>query len=129
VKPFFEDLDVVSFREIDDPAAALHALWEAIAGGAAELLENRASDKVATKIPIEGRVEDAGPDVTSAVGSLLVNAFFRALIPRVDESVSIAQAKEEQTEGEKREEKEQKTERSHREARAEGGGAGGKGER
>jgi len=78
VKPLFKDLDVVSWKEDKNP---LELAWEAIVGAAGTILENPASGRVATRIPISGDFEQQDIGYWTAIGNLLRNAFIQAISP------------------------------------------------
>ncbi len=82
VKPLFEDLKVVDWKEDQDP---LELAWETIVGGAASILENKPTGRVATRIPIEGDFEEQEVDYWAAVINLLRNAFIQAIRPAFED--------------------------------------------
>jgi hypothetical protein len=112
VKPFLHDVDVVSFREVKGPKEALQALWEAIAGGTAKVLTSGESGKLATRIPLEGTIDRSQTDVAATVGTLLMNAFIRALIPRVEDTVDVKEAEKKQSKEEQELSEKEKSERA-----------------
>ena len=76
-------LDVLRWGE-EEGDGLLEKVWEAIAGGAAEILENQDKDSQAAKIPISGRLTSAEVSLSNALTSLLGHAFIRALLPGVE---------------------------------------------
>jgi uncharacterized protein YhdP len=80
VKPLVDDLEILGDEEGD----WTKRLWEGFAGLVAEAFENQASGRQASRIPIEGEWEEASPDLWSALGSVLYNAFIQALPPRLE---------------------------------------------
>ncbi len=118
IKPFLEDVEVTSSREVQGAGDLLQAAWEKIAEGAAHLLENQERDQTAARIPYEGRIEDPHAGVIATIGTLLANAFIRALVPDLDDSVDLADAERKQSGREKAErvEEEKKIEQSKGEA-------------
>ncbi|UPT72627.1 MAG: DUF748 domain-containing protein [Elusimicrobiota bacterium] len=84
VKPIIKDLEVDKSRR-----SFLKKLWAHVAAAAGVLLKNQAKDQIATKIPFEGEFGDADPDLWSATGGLLKNAFIRALTPSLEGGVKI----------------------------------------
>ncbi|MFW5845848.1 MAG: DUF748 domain-containing protein [Planctomycetota bacterium] len=83
VKVLIRNLDVFSWKgDIGEGLTGL--LWEAVAGGLAELLENQEKDQQAARIPIRGDLGGADADISAAIGSILTNAFVRALMPGVE---------------------------------------------
>ncbi len=87
VKPIIKDLDVLGKEDRKDNL--LHKIWEGLVGTAGTILTNPRKDQVATKIPIQGRLDD--PKVRSwvAIIDLLRNAFIRALEPAIDREINI----------------------------------------
>lgn len=77
LKPLVRDLDVSSPADASD--SWTDRLWEAAAGGVAELFENQPEDQQGSRIPLEGRFSDPDLDLVGAIGSLLRNAFIEAL--------------------------------------------------
>jgi len=88
VKPIIKDLDVLGKEDKKDNV--LRKLWEGIVGTAGAILTNPGEDQVATKIPLEGRLDDPNVRTWVAIVDLLRNAFIRALEPAIDREISIA---------------------------------------
>jgi Domain of Unknown Function (DUF748) len=86
VKPFFEDVDVLGAEEVTKQNF-FYSLWEAIVGTTAEALEDQDEDRVATRIPISGRVDSPDIGFFRTLGNVLRNAFVDAFIPELDNSV------------------------------------------
>jgi hypothetical protein len=86
VKPFFENVDVLTQEELEDQGF-FSSLWEAVVGGAAEVFEDQSEDRVATRIPIAGTV--ASPDIGffRTLANVLRNAFMDAFVPALEHSV------------------------------------------
>ena len=86
VKPFFDDVDVLSKEEVEEQGF-FASVWEAIVGGAADVLKNQPEDDVATRIPIAGTV--ASPDIGffTTLVNVLRNAFLEAFVPALEHSV------------------------------------------
>lgn len=88
VKPVIKDLDVVGPEA--HKHGILHLLWEDMVGAAGILLRNHPHDQIATKIPIEGTFKKMDNiDTWSAIAILLRNAFIQALIPSIDNEISL----------------------------------------
>jgi hypothetical protein len=77
VKPMVEGLDVLRWKEEDE--RPIEKLWQALVGGAAELLENQPNDRLATRIPLSGHFNQPDVNGWTAALSLLRNAFIEAL--------------------------------------------------
>jgi hypothetical protein len=88
VKPLIKDLDILG--EEDRKDNVLRKLWEGLVGGAGELFENQKKDRIATKIPFEGSVENPKANAWYAVTRILQNAFIRAIQPAIDQDINIA---------------------------------------
>ena len=89
VKTLFEDLQITHFEEWNSPADAARNLWEGLVAVAAEVLENQPHDRLAARTPVSGTWSEVTPDLVTAVGSILRNAFLVALGPAIDDSVEL----------------------------------------
>ena len=87
VKPIVKDLDVYGPEDKNDNI--FRKLWEAVAGGASEVLENQPKDQFATKIPFEGKLDNPQANIWITIGNVLQNAFINALQPSIDNEVNI----------------------------------------
>jgi hypothetical protein len=87
VKPLIKDLKVLG--EEDRKDNILKKLWEGIVGSTGELFENQRKDRLATKIPFEGSVENPRANVWYAIAQVLENAFVHAIQPSLDQEISI----------------------------------------
>jgi len=88
VKPLITDLDIVQFNK--EEGSVLQIGWEAFVGSVAEIFQNQPNDRLATKVPVEGRFTQPDVKVLDALLSVLKNAFIEALKPSLDYSISIA---------------------------------------
>jgi hypothetical protein len=89
VKTLFEDLELLTFREIEDPGDALEFLWEGLLEVASEVIENQAYDRLATKVPLRGELGDARADMAVTVVGVLRNAIVAAFRPAIDDSIQL----------------------------------------
>jgi len=87
VKPFLENLDVVQWKKEEGDLKQI--LWESVVGGAAELLQNQRTEKLATKIPINGTFDNTKVNKWYAIAYVLRNAFLNAIRPSFDNSINI----------------------------------------
>jgi len=85
-KPFFESVDVLKPQELRKQAP-WSSLWEALVGGAAEVFEDQPDDRVATRIPISGRVESPRIGLWRTLANVVRNAYFEAFLPGLEHSV------------------------------------------
>lgn len=83
VKPFFEDLDVYDRRQ-DAGEPIGQQLYEGLVGAGGMLLENRSTDRVATRADLSGPLERPDADAAEIALGLLKNAFWQALLPGLD---------------------------------------------
>lgn len=84
VKPLIEGLDVLEWRKEEE--RPIEKIWEALVGGVAEIFQNQPNDRLATRIPIEGRFDQPRVGAGKAIFALLRNAFIRALRHGLDAS-------------------------------------------
>jgi uncharacterized protein YhdP len=84
VKPLIEDLDVLEWRKEEE--RPIEKIWEGLVGGVAEIFQNQPNDRLATRIPLEGRFEEPRVGAGKAIFALLRNAFIRALRHGLDTS-------------------------------------------
>ncbi|HEX4121685.1 MAG TPA: DUF748 domain-containing protein [Verrucomicrobiae bacterium] len=91
VKVLFKDLDVFSWEK-DHKKNILKLFWQAIVGLVSEGLKNQPHDQLAAQIPISGTYSGAHVGIIPAIGSLLKNAFIRALLPNIGQPVTLKQA-------------------------------------
>ena len=79
VKPLLRDVEIYDLGEDDE--GLLGQIWEALVGVTAELLENQPKDQLATKIPLEGSLDDPETDVWETIWNVLRNAYVEAFRP------------------------------------------------
>jgi hypothetical protein len=77
VKPFIKELKVAPAKD----AGLAKKVKQAVVKAVTEVLENKNTKEVATKVPFEGRFDDPKTDIWTAVASVLKNAFIKALSP------------------------------------------------
>lgn len=87
LKPFFKDMKVYDGRK-DKERGLSHRMYEMMIGGVAQLLENRTQQEVATRVDISGTVGNPETSSWQIVAELIRNAFFKAMLPSFDKSVS-----------------------------------------
>ena len=88
MKPFFEEVKVLNWKEDKKEDGFLRAAWEAIAGLFVEAAENQKRDQVATKVPIEGNVNKPDADISATVLNVLRHAFINAFNKGLDGAVA-----------------------------------------
>ena len=93
VKPIIKDLKVVGPEDRHD--TFFNKVWEQIVGAAGVIFKNQKKDQVATKVNIEGSFKNPKTNTLDAVWEVLLNAFVQALLPEVDNTISINSVKTE----------------------------------
>ena len=110
-KPFFKDLKILQLQKDKEEGSLLQTLWESIAGGTSEVLENQKKDQIATKVPLSGNFNDPNVNLWTAIGYLLRNAFIKAILPTLDYSVNTSDVIENGTKTKKEIRKEKRKEK------------------
>jgi hypothetical protein len=87
-KIFFKDLKVFKWEK-ESKKNALEIFWQAIVGTLATAFKNQSKDQLATKIPISGSFGKTDVHIWPTVETLLRNAFFQALVPKLDQPVKV----------------------------------------
>ncbi len=89
IKPLFSDITVYDSRK-DAKKPILHQVYELAIGGAAKLLKNHSTQRVATKVDISGPFNTPNMSAWQAIGQFLENAFINAIVPGYDREVAQA---------------------------------------
>lgn len=87
VKPLITGLDVLSREDRKDNF--FRQAWEAIVGVVTEIFENQPKEQVATKVRIQGPLENPNSNWFLAIGYILRNAFIQALQPGIDHEINL----------------------------------------
>jgi Domain of Unknown Function (DUF748) len=82
VKVLFKNLDVFEWEK-ERKKNVLDIFWEGIVGVLSEGFRNHSHDQLAAQIPLSGSFTNLHADLWSTTGSLLKNAFIRALVPKI----------------------------------------------
>ncbi len=90
VKPIISGKKVLDLKGNDEGDNVLEVAWEAFVAGVTSILENGSTDDVATRVTFDGRLDQPNVSVWGAVFSLLGNAFLKAILPGVENRVSLA---------------------------------------
>jgi hypothetical protein len=85
VKPILKDVQIAPPDKKD--AGLLHSAWDALVGGAEEVLENKSKHQLATEVPLAGKFKNPRAGLWASVGYLLRNGFIRALSPSLTHSI------------------------------------------
>ncbi|MTI21583.1 DUF748 domain-containing protein [Fulvivirga sp. RKSG066] len=92
VKPVINDLKVVDFSE--DKKNPLGLLWESVAGLFIEIFENQKKDQFATRVPMQGDLNNTKTNIWPVLGNIFKNAFIEAFSKRVDDSIEFEENEE-----------------------------------
>jgi hypothetical protein len=87
VKPVIKGLDILGKEDRKDNP--LRMLWEAMVGGASQVLKNQRKDQLATKVPFEGSIAKSDANMWYAVMNILRNAFVHAMQSTNDNEISL----------------------------------------
>lgn len=88
-KPFIIDANTLAVSELDEQSV-IQSFWEWLVGAVSEIFENQLTDRLATRIQIEGTFESGTEiDLWSAIGGILRNAFLQALQPGIPRPVRL----------------------------------------
>lgn len=94
VKPLIENISVLGKEDRDDNL--LKKAWEGLAGAVTEVFENQSEDTFATKIPLQGEIDDPKANIIFAILQILENAFITALQPSIDQQINLQAVDREQ---------------------------------
>ena len=78
MKPFFENLKVLNWKQDKKEDGFFRALWEAVAGLVSEGVENQKRDQIATQVPIQGNINQPDTETWETVLNILKHAFIEA---------------------------------------------------
>jgi hypothetical protein len=87
-KVFFNNLKVFKWEK-DKKKDALEIFWQAVVGTLTATFKNHPHDQLATKIPITGTFNKTDVHIWPTIATLLQNAFFKSLVPKVDEPATL----------------------------------------
>jgi len=84
VKPMFGDVEVYDPQQ-DKDKAMTRKWYEAVVGGVVGLLKNPRTEQVAAQPDLSGPVTNPQADTWQIVATLIQNAFFKAILPRLEQ--------------------------------------------
>jgi hypothetical protein len=93
VKPIFKDVDVYDPHQ-DHDKAWTKKIYESVIGGVIELLKNESVQQVAAETDVSGPVPNPRADTWQIVGTLIQNAFFKAILPGLDREYGVTMKKQ-----------------------------------
>jgi hypothetical protein len=87
-KPLFRNLQVFRFNQDFPEANPLQVFWEVLLEATTSVFKNQRRDQFGTLIPFSGDLSGATTaDILATVANVLYNAFIRAYLPRLENSV------------------------------------------
>lgn len=92
-KPIIKDMDVVEWKK--EEGNVLQTAWETVVEVVAWVFKNHPKDQIATQVQFEGSYKNPDVNTWTIVGEVLQNAFIKALIPSLENSVSIRKVNDE----------------------------------
>jgi Domain of Unknown Function (DUF748) len=85
VKPIAVNVKVVDWKK--DKQNPLNLIWQSVVGVVAEVFENQKEDQFATKVPLEGNLNNIKTNVWPTVWNIFRNAFVQAFDRNTDNTV------------------------------------------
>ncbi|MCW8109026.1 DUF748 domain-containing protein [Alteromonas ponticola] len=99
-KPVLHNVEVFSWKgDIEeDGDGFFEGLTEMLSAFVTEIFENQSEDQIATRIPIEGSIEEPDTAIIPSILGILKNAFIRAMQGDLENSVELEQPKTDELE-------------------------------
>lgn len=76
VKPIATNIALIDVNQTSNP---IQLAWEVLVAAVVEVFTNQPRDQFATKIPLEGNLNNVETDTMAALGGIIRNAFFEAV--------------------------------------------------
>lgn len=115
LKPLTHDMQIFEWNEGDDRTITKF-VRELIAEGGNKILENKVKDQVATRIPLEGTVEEIKTSIWPVLIGVLRNGYVSALTDTFDNTLSVKEAWQLYREDRREKREERKEERKEKRA-------------
>jgi len=87
VKPLLKNSELIGPED-----GFFEKLWEGFVGFFKFVLKNQKTENVATKVPIEGDLNDSSVDIWTSIGNLFKNAWFEAFKGETDDNIDFEDA-------------------------------------
>jgi hypothetical protein len=91
VKPIIRNLDVYDTDQ-ERGKGVMQKAYEAVVGGATELLQNTQTEEAGTQVHVTGTIKNVQLDTWQAAMRLIQNAFFQLVVPRFERPVRPARS-------------------------------------
>lgn len=85
-KPLIKNLKILDLKSHPNP---IEFLYKGVLEIGSKILTNQKTKNIATKIKIQGSIEDPDTSIFSIIGYILRNAFIQALLPQIDHTVEL----------------------------------------
>ncbi len=89
IKPFIDDLSILSFKD-DKDESPINFIWQSALSGSSLLTRNLYYNELATKIPLKGNVTEPEFKILNALGNLFLHALFHQIKPKIDAKYNLA---------------------------------------
>jgi len=110
VKPLLTDTKLIGKED-----GFLETLWEGFVGVFKFILKNQGTDTVATKVPIEGDLNQVGPKIFPTILNIFKNAWIQAFTGSVDDDIDYKDAFQEDKKENKKEARKERREQRKKE--------------
>jgi len=90
VKPIARHMKIVNREK--DKQNLLNLVWQSIVGVLVEVFENQKKDQFATKVPLEGNLNNINAGVWPTVGNIFKNAFVKAFEMNTENAIQFVDA-------------------------------------
>jgi hypothetical protein len=90
VKPIANDISVIDLSKTKNP---IKLVWESVVSVFVELFKNQPKDQLATKVPLEGDLNNVKTDTWATIAGIFRNAFIKAFTKATDNDISFKGAK------------------------------------
>ena len=113
LKPLTHDMQIFEWNEGDNRTIT-QFVKELIAEGGNKVLENKVKDQVATRIPLEGTINDINTSIWPTIIGVFRNAYVSALTDTFDNTLSVKEAWQLYREDRRKQRQERKEERKEK---------------
>lgn len=84
IKPIATQVSLIDLRKVDNP---LQLAWEMLVAVVVEIFTNQPKDQFATKIPLEGRLDNVNTDTWTTIAGIIRNAFIQSFKNGLDNDI------------------------------------------
>ncbi|WP_150303772.1 AsmA family protein [Pseudomonas saliphila] len=89
IKPLMRDVEIFDFEQdvANEDKGFFRGIWEALVHGGEEILSNPSADQFATRIELQGSLDDPDVSALQAFFAILQNAFVEAFSPQFERAL------------------------------------------